>query len=668
MVSKEAKYKHIPEMVKTQAEKYGDKIYLHFLGKTLTYHELHDKASRLGKFLEEELNLPEKSHVGLLLPNGVEFILGFIGPMYARYTVIPYNTLLKADELEYQINNSDIVALITNPSFYKVLKPVLDKLTKVKHFIFTEPPEGVENPILFYDAIEKTSPGLPKGFANLQPDDIATMIYTSGTTGFPKGCMLSQKNYIRDIEMVLPRIGYSEDDTNLCVMPLFHVNGQVASVLSTIYAGATLVLDEMFKPRSFIPTLKKYKINSFSAVPAMYNFLNEMPEYKDGEDLSFLKACICGAAPMPVEVFNKFEKKFKGKIIEGYGLSEGTCVSSLNPLHGERKIGSIGIPIEDQDMAIWDDQGNELPDGEIGEIVIRGDNVMQGYYKNEEATKETIVNGWLRTGDMGYRDKDGFYFITGRKKEMIIRGGENIYPKEIEEALYEHPGVLECAVIGLPDKKYGEQVVAVIRAKEGYNLNAREMRQFLKKKIANYKMPAKYEFVMEFPKTSTGKIQKLKLRDELIGDQQSVKRIKETIRIPYRWAYGDSLSKFFTELKENGKIWGRRCSKCGKVYLPPKSYCGVCFADCEDWVELPDVGKLDSFTTVHMHFPGQPKEPPYIIGWVRLDGSHTNIYHILDCEDETGLYIGKKVKARWRPKEERKGTIYDIECFVPVEE
>ena len=450
----------------------------------------------------------------------MEFIIAFIGSMYGNFTAMPYNTLLKADELLYQLNHSEVKVLVTNSHFYNVIKPVLSSLKYINRFILVDNPESVDAQD-FWESIKKSNTELPGSFSSISTDDIASMIYTSGTTGHPKAVMLSHSNYINDIELVVPRIAYEEKDTNLCIMPLFHVNGQVASVLSTIYAGASLVLEEMFKPRAFIPLLKKYKCNSFSAVPAMYNFLNEMPEYKDGEDLSFLKACICGAAPMPVEVFNKFEKKFKGKIIEGYGLSEGTCVSSLNPLNGERKIGSIGTPLEGQEMAIADESGQHLPDNQTGEIIVRGPNVMVGYFKNKEATDEAIKNGWLHTGDMGYRDSDGYYFITGRKKEMVIRGGENIYPKEIEEVLYKHPDVVDCAIVGMPDKKYGEQVVAVIKLNEDSSENAKSIRTYLKEKIANFKMPARYEFVDDFPRTSTGKIQKLKLRDKLIEADES---------------------------------------------------------------------------------------------------------------------------------------------------
>ncbi|MCB1191323.1 MAG: long-chain-fatty-acid--CoA ligase [Leptospiraceae bacterium] len=663
-------YNHIPELIHSQAELYNNKTYLIFMEKETSYSQMNEWCKQLGNVLENKTKFDYQQKVGIFLPNSLEFVISFFGIMYAGGTSLPYNTLLKSEELEYQINHSDVKVLITNSASYKVIKPIRKNLSQLETIIFVDDAKDIkdDSDLQFWDEVNAAGKDLPKGYTKLTQNTIAGMLYTSGTTGKPKGCMLTHENYIHDLKMVVPRIELTSEDTNLCIMPLFHVNGQVASLLSTMITGGTLVLEEMFKPRTLIPTLKKYKCASFSAVPAMYNYLSEMAEYKNGEDLSFLKACICGAAPMPVEVFNKFESKFKGKIIEGYGLSEGTCVSSINPLHGDRKIGSIGTNLEGQEMVIMDDAGNVLSDGTIGEICVKGKNVMIGYYKDEESTKNTIVDGWLHTGDMGYRDRDGYFFITGRKKEMIIRGGENIYPKEIEEALYEHDSVLECAVIGLPDKKYGEQVVAVIRLKEGKNETANTIKQHLRQKIANFKMPNKYEFVLELPKTSTGKIQKLKLRSELIGDQKLVKRMKETLHIPYRWAYGKAMSEFFTQMKENKKIIGRKCPKCGKVSCPPKSYCGDCFVETNEVVELPDHGHLVSFTTIHMVFPGQPKEPPYITAWVQFEGTDSHLFHIINVETEEGLYVGKKVKAKWRDDADRTGSIYDIEYFVPVED
>lgn len=662
-------YKHIPDILHTQAGKYPDKSYLVFMDKHTSYKQLDQWCIQLAKVLEQKTNFKSQNNVGIFLPNCLEFVISFFGVMYAGGISLPFNTLLKSEELEYQINHSDIEILITNIASYKIIKSIRNNLTKLNQIVFIDDDSNIKkkDDLDFWPEIDAASVELPNSYKNIDKSNIAGMLYTSGTTGKPKGCMLSHNNYLHDLRLVVPRINLNEHDTNLCIMPLFHVNGQVASLLTTMICGGTLVLEEMFKPRTLIETLKKYRCASFSAVPAMYNFLNEMAEYKNGEDLSFLKACICGAAPMPIEVFNKFERKFKGKIIEGYGLSEGTCVSSLNPIDGERKIGSIGTALEGQEMVIMNENGSVIAEGEIGEICIKGKNVMAGYYKNEQATRAAIIDGWLHTGDMGYKDRDGYFFITGRKKEMIIRGGENIYPKEIEEALYEHDSVMECAVIGLPDKKYGEQVVAVIRLKEGKNETGKSMKQYLRPKIANFKMPNKFEFVMDLPKTSTGKIQKIKLRKEMIGDQKLVKRMKERLHIPYKWAYGKSMSRFFTEMKDNKKLYGKKCPKCSRVSCPPKSYCGECFVSTDEFVELSDIAELSSYTTIHMVFPGQPKEPPYISAWVKPGGADSMLFHILHADSEEDLYVGKKVKAIWRDDNERKGSIYDIKYFEPVE-
>ncbi|NUM42620.1 MAG: AMP-binding protein, partial [Leptospiraceae bacterium] len=503
-------------------------------------------------------------------------------------------------------------------------------------------------------------------FVQLNGDDSASIIYTSGTTGHPKGVILTHSNILYNSFVAFQMVDLQPEDTALCIMPLFHVNAQIASMMSTIQAKATVVLEEMFKPRNFIETLKKYKCTTFSGVPTIYNYLNEMPD-AEGEDLSFLKACVCGAAPMPVEVFQKFEEKFKGKIIEGYGLSEGTCVSSLNPLLGERKIGSIGIPIPGQEMSIWDNDGSSLPDGEVGEIVIKGPNTMKGYYKKNEETKRIVQNGWLRTGDLGYRDKDGYYFIVGRKKEMIISGGENIYPKEIEEILYEHEGVLDCAVVGIPDKTYGEVVGAFIVPKNGSSVSEKEIKTYLRPKIAGYKFPKIIEIVTDLPKTATGKIQKNKIIEDFVGNLQLVNRVDGHLNIHYKWVYGEALAKFYTGLKNEGKFYGSKCPKCKKIQCPPKSYCGVCFEECTEWVELPNIGTLESFTTVYMEFPGQPMKPPYTYGFIKLDGTHTHVYHLIEGIPEVEIKIGLRVEAVWEDPGKRKGNLHDIKYFHPVE-
>lgn len=511
-IKTEPTFKTIADLWNARAEEHGSKTYLHFQDQAFTYKAMRAKIAQAAGMLQN-LGAKKGEHVAVLVPNSPEFLFIWFGAMTAGLTAVTINTLLKPEELDFIINDCDARILVTTPQFRKALDPIMPRLTKIEHVVLTAPDAAISGT---KDLVSEMAAAAEFTATDLAGSDKASMIYTSGTTGHPKGVLLTHSNILYNSYVTHQMIDLEPADTALCIMPLFHVNAQIASMMSTLWAGATVVLEDGFKPRSFIDTLKKYRCTTFSGVPTIYNFLNELKE-AEGQDLSFLKACICGAAPMPVEVFNRFEEKFKGKIIEGYGLSEGTCVSSLNPLRGQRKIGSIGLSIAGQEMSVVNanvDGKNEfLPDGEIGELVVRGPNVMQGYYKRDEANKTTLVDGWLHTGDLGYRDSEGYFYISGRKKEMIIQGGENIYPKEIEEVLYKHEAISECAIVGIPDKKYGEVVGAFVIVKKGATLNAADLRSYLREKIANYKMPKVIEFVQSFPKTATGKIQKNKIAE-----------------------------------------------------------------------------------------------------------------------------------------------------------
>ncbi len=641
-----------------------DKTYLIFQDRETSYARFQSLTRKMAACFRG-LGARKNSRIAVLVPNSDHFLYFYFGAMQAGCAAATLNTLLKAEELEFIINDCQAEILCTTPHYRKLLEPVWENLKNIKHVIFTEPgelPHTLEIDEILNRSEEFSDP-------DLKGTDDAAMIYTSGTTGHPKGVVLTHANILYN-SYVAPRfIDLQSSDVSLCIMPLFHVNAQVASMMATMQAGATVVLEEMFKPRTFIKTLKKHRCTTFSGVPTIFNYLNEMKE-AEGENLSFLKACICGAAPMPVEVFQTFEKKFGAKIIEGYGLSEGTCVSSLNPLNGIRKIGSIGVPIDGQEMAIWDDDGRSLPDGQTGEIVIKGPNVMKEYYNNTEATAKSLQNGWLRTGDLGYRDQDGYYFIVGRKKEMIIRGGENIYPREIEEVLFEHPDVQDCAVVGLPDKKYGEEVAAFIILKGGSSADEKEIRSYLRNKIADFKRPRLIEIVTDLPRTATGKIQKNKIIEEYVGNQTLISKVDGHVNLPYKWVYGKALARFYTGLREEGKFYGtarKSCERCkGAVQIPPKSFCGLCHEECTDWVELPNRGVLESFTTVYMEFPGQPTKPPYTYGYIKLEGSATHLYHMIREIEEKDIKIGMRVEAVWAPKEQRKGNLYDIQYFRPL--
>ena len=657
----EVLFKKIPDLVKKRAEENPEKTYLYFHESSWTYKQFESIAKKTASAFES-IGLKKGDHIAILIPNSPEFLFCYFGAMTGGFVAGTMNTLLKADELEYILNDCDATVLCTTPQYRKMLEPVWKNLTKIGKVILTEQFENYPEALVLQKFIEGGSENF---YREIAPDDNASMIYTSGTTGHPKGVILTHSNILYNSFVAHQLIDLQKDDTALCIMPLFHVNAQIASVMSTMHAGASVVLEEMFKPRTFISTLKKYRCTTFSGVPTIYNYLNEMPEAQ-GEDLSFLKACICGAAPMPVDVFTKFEEKFKAKIIEGYGLSEGTCVSSLNPVNGTRKIGSIGIPIPGQEMAIWDNDGNALADGAIGEILIRGPNVMPGYYKRDEENKKTINKGWLKTGDLGYRDQDGYYFIIGRKKEMIISGGENIYPKEIEEVLYKHDDISECAVVGIPDKTYGEVVGAFIVPKQGATISEKDVRSYLRSKIAGFKFPKIIEIVTDLPKTATGKIQKNKIVEDHAGNAQLVNRVNGKVKIPYKWVYGKALAKFYTGLKGEGKFYGVVCPKCKKVQCPPKSFCGICFVECTEWVELPNIGTLESYTTVYMEFPGQPMKPPYTFCFIKLDGSNTHVNHILGEIEEKDIKVGLRVEPVWLKKSKRKGTLHDIVYFRPA--
>jgi acyl-CoA synthetase (AMP-forming)/AMP-acid ligase II len=338
------------------------------------------------------------------------------------------------------------------------------------------------------------------------------IFYTSGTTGEPKGVLLSHKNVVADIEGFQDLLGLPEFCRIMVFLPLFHVNAMLTSY-SSLFKGHAIVLRKKFSAQEFWPAVEKYKVNFFSAVPAVYHILLKDPG-RASYDTSSLMFGICGAAPMPVETFNEFERVFKIPIIEGYGLTEVTCVSTVNPRVGVRKVGSIGLPINGQEIKIVDEDNRELPTGQPGEIVIRGDAVMLGYYNRPKETAATIdAAGFLHTGDVGYRDADGYIFIVDRIKEMVIRGGENIYPKEIDNALAFHPTVSEAACVGVPDKDLGEEVKAFVILKEGQSATADELRAFLAQRLADFKIPRYFEFLdRDFPRNPVGKILKKVLK------------------------------------------------------------------------------------------------------------------------------------------------------------
>jgi len=498
--------KTIPQLLQIRAEESPSKTFLYYKNAEISYSRLDEIANSIANGLRE-LGVEKGDKVCLYMTNCAEYIYCFFGVTRAGAVATPINALLKAEEITYIINNSDAKALITQCKFEETANKFLPDCPRLKTIIISDADDASEGKISLATLMKADS---SRPSVVVEPGDVAAIIYTSGTTGHPKGVELTHGNYIADSQQTAEAAKMNGEDRFLCILPLFHVNAQVVTTMSPMYAGATMILLDGFSPKTFLPALAQYKATAFSGVPTVYAILNSLPDAED-YDLSALRFCICGAAPMPVEVFNTFEKKYKAFILEGYGLSEGTCASSLNPLDGKRKIGSIGLPLHGQEMKIFDDSDNEMPHGKVGEIVVRGQNVMKGYYNNPEATTETLKNGWLHTGDLGHMDEDGYFYIVGRKKEMIIRGGENIYPKEAEEVLYRHPSIMEAAVVGIPDKLWGEEVMAFIVLNEGARMTGEEVIDYCKEHLADFKCPRRVEFAESFPKTATGKIQKNKI-------------------------------------------------------------------------------------------------------------------------------------------------------------
>lgn len=501
---KELEKNTISSLLKKRKDEFGEKIFLYFEEKEYSYIEIDDISERISKSLVNR-GIQKGDRVAILFPNLPEFIFSFLGIMKAGGISVPVNPMLKPPEIEFILNNCEAKILIAHASFLPQINEIKKNLTFIKE-VYISGDKGEDWTKSYQELLEPSS---DIKLLDVELDDSASIIYTSGTTGKPKGAILSHYNYVFNAWELAVRAEMTPSDRFLCILPLFHVNAQVVTLFAPLYAGGSMILLRGFSPKTFLGEVAKYKASAFSAVPTVYAILNTLPS--SDYDLSNLRFCICGAAPMPVEVFETFEKKFNARILEGYGLSEGTCASSANLL-SKRKIGSIGVPLEGQEMIIIDDKGEKLPAEKIGEIAIRGDNVMKGYFKNRTATGEVLSeDGWLRTGDLGYYDEDGFFFIVGRKKEMIIRGGENIYPKEIEEVLYKHPSIQEAAVIGIPDKVWGEEVGVVLSLKEGEELKKEDIMKYLKERVADYKIPKKTDyikFMKTLPKTATGKIQK----------------------------------------------------------------------------------------------------------------------------------------------------------------
>ncbi|HEU4477407.1 MAG TPA: AMP-binding protein, partial [Pyrinomonadaceae bacterium] len=402
--------------------------------------------------------------VSLLLPNSAEYIMGYFACWTLGALAGPVNSLLKAEEISYVMSNSEAKAILVHTDFLPTIESIRKELPDLKAII------------PFNNEAEATQDLSRERNIAVESDDDAIIIYTSGTTGKPKGCLLTHGNVIANARQIADWLGFTEKDRLLTIMPLFHMNAVSVTTMSALYAGGSTVVTPKFSASRFWQMISDYQITSFGSVATMLSMLlSTYPQgVPEGLKTDQLRFAMCGSAPVPAETLKRFEETFNCLVIEGYGLSESTCRSTFNPPDQRRRAGSCGISIGNE-MKVFDEDDNEVKDGQLGEIVLRGENILKGYYKNEQATAAAFRNGWFHTGDIGYRDEDGFYYIVDRKSDMIIRGGENIYPREIDEVLYQHPAVAAAATIGVPDSLYGEEVAAFVVLKEGLDCTADDL-------------------------------------------------------------------------------------------------------------------------------------------------------------------------------------------------
>ncbi|KOS67726.1 long-chain fatty acid--CoA ligase [Lysinibacillus contaminans] len=523
------------------------KVAIHFMGRDLTYTELYESSLRFANYLQS-LGVEKGDRVAIMLPNTPQSVIAYYGAMYAGAVVVQTNPLYTERELQFQMADSGakviLVMDILYPRVMKVLKETALEnviVTGIKDYLPF--PKNLVYPFIqkkqygfsvkvehsgqnhLFTEIMKSSPiktiEMPFDFE----EDLALLQYTGGTTGFPKGVMLTHKNLIANTSMCdawMYECVHGEE-TIMGVLPFFHVYGMTTVMLLSVFTHNRMVLLPKFDPETALKTIDKQKPTLFPGAPTLYIGLLNHPDIKK-YDLSSIKACLSGSASLPVEVQEQFEAVTGGKLVEGYGLTETSPVTHATPIWGKRVIGSVGMPWPNTDSVILRTGDTEqLPVGEVGEIAVKGPQVMKGYWNRPEDTAATFADGWFLTGDLGYMDTEGFFYVVDRKKDLIIAGGFNIYPREVEEVLYELDEIQECIVAGIPDPYRGETVKAYIVLKEGYSITEDELNKYCRQHLAAFKVPRFYEFRDELPKTAVGKI----LRRTLIEEEKTKMASKE---------------------------------------------------------------------------------------------------------------------------------------------
>jgi long-chain acyl-CoA synthetase len=461
----------------------------------LNYAVLDAAAQRAAGMLRAKGVEPGQA-VGLQMPNVPYFPIVYFGALRLGAVVVPMNPLLKGPEVEYSLKDSGAKVIV---AWHDFAAPAQEGSDAAGAERVVAKPGDFEQLLGGAEPVEEV--------VDRADDDAAVIIYTSGTTGTPKGATLTHSNISSGAEVARELVDAGPDSVGLATLPLFHVFGMNSVMNMAFHARGLLTLLPRFEPGKALEIIERDRVTSFAGVPTMYSALLHHPD-RDKHDLASLDLCVSGGSAMPVELLHGFDEAFGAKVLEGYGLSETVGMGSFNLPDRERKAGSIGVPVGGTEMKVVDDDDNDVPQGERGEIVMRGPFVMKGYWNNPEATEDVMRGGWFHTGDIATIDEDGYFFIVDRKKDLVIRGGYNVYPREIEEVLYSHPAVREAAVIGMPHEQLGEEVAAAVALKDGADATPEEIRDYVKQRVAAYKYPRKVWIADDLPKTPTGKILK----------------------------------------------------------------------------------------------------------------------------------------------------------------
>ncbi|WP_431676354.1 long-chain-fatty-acid--CoA ligase [Kitasatospora sp. KL5] len=494
---------NLASLLVSSARAHGERTAVRQDGTVLTYARLEDASARLAGLLHADGVRPG-DRVALVLPNVALFPVAYYAVLRVGAVAVPMNPLLKAREMAFVLRDSGARTVLTAPPFaYEVAEAAAES--------------GVGSLVVEASAFDALLGSIPPlhGVAERTADDTAVILYTSGTTGTPKGAELTHHNLLSNaVTCVETLFGLGPDDVLFGGLPLFHAFGQTCAMNAAVAAGAALTLLPRFDPQQALEILRRDGVTVFLGVPTMYTALlnTGAPE---GQDLPQVRLAVSGGAALPVEVLHTFERSFGTVVLEGYGLSETAPVASFNHPDRPRRPGSIGLPVRGVELRLVAADRTPVGPGEVGEIAIRGENVMKGYWNRPEATAEAFQDGWFHSGDLARVDEDGYYCIVDRKKDLIIRGGYNVYPREIEEVLYEHPAVAEAAVVGVPHEHHGEEVAAVIVLREGARATADLIREHVRQRVAAYKYPRIVTFTDQLPKGATGKI----LKREIVVEQ-----------------------------------------------------------------------------------------------------------------------------------------------------